>query len=74
MAGKGAASKEVGIHRLPSLKVPESTQRGPGTWGQLSTTGWKLSPIRQQLSHKGSSGVGTRENRWETRGRDQRGP
>lgn len=32
MGRKGATSKKMGVHRLSSLKVPESTQRGLGTW------------------------------------------
>lgn len=48
----------MGIHRLPSPKVPESTQRGLGTWQQFSTVGWNIPPSQQQLSHKAAVGWG----------------
>lgn len=69
MEGKGAASKEIGIHRLPSLKVQESTQRGLGTGWQFSTVGWNIPPSKQQLSHEAAVGWGPyRRPEQDTRG------
>lgn len=47
MAGKGAASKEVGIHRLPSLKVPVHPE---GTWNLGTAQHNRLEVITQQAA------------------------